>query len=71
MCRINFRITGKPKKDLRSFAKRHNISIDEAARRALAMITIAENAEKNNYFLGIIEKDKENKLKVISPIEGM
>lgn len=68
-------ISDKVVKDLDKFAKRYNISRAEAARRAFALLALAEaEADKGNS-IGIIKKsnnsDDENKFEVVAKVKGV
>ena len=65
-------ISGKILDDLNAFAKRNNIPRAEAAKRAFALLAIANTASQQHNTLGIVEPAKdEAPSKVVKIITGI
>ncbi|EOV0146987.1 hypothetical protein ACOIXN_004450 [Vibrio vulnificus] len=71
MPRYTVDISDKVVKDLDKFAKRNHISRAEAARRAFALLALAEaEADKGNE-LGIIHEGESKQLEVVARVVGV
>ncbi|MCG8336215.1 MAG: hypothetical protein MJE63_17045 [Proteobacteria bacterium] len=59
MPRYTIDLSGDVLNDLDAFAKRHHISRAEAAKRAFAILAIADEEKKKGNDLGIVKIDSE------------
>ena len=72
MKRITLEIRSSFGKVLDRFASRNGISADEAVRRALAVISLAEAEASRGRSLGIVEEDRETgDLHAVGCIRGL
>ena len=72
MPRYTIDLSGKVLRDLNEFAKRHHISRAEAAKRAFAILAIADEEKQKGNELGIVKIGKnEEQTKLIARIAGV
>jgi metal-responsive CopG/Arc/MetJ family transcriptional regulator len=72
MPRYTIDLSGQVLEDLDTFAKKHHISRAEAARRAFAILAIADKESEKGNELGIINTGKRGaKTTVVSRIAGV
>ena len=72
MPRYTIDLSGKVLSDLDDFAKKHHISRAEAAKRAFAILAIADEEKEKGNELGIVKIGKEdNETKLVARIAGV
>ena len=72
MPRYTINLSGKLLEDLDSFAKRHRISRSDAAKRAFAILAIADKEVQKGNELAIVKIDKSSdKIKLVAKILGV
>lgn len=64
-------IPEKTYEELKKFALRRNISIDEAAARAFGLVALANTVSQDNKTLGIIKLKEGEKPDVVGEITGV
>ncbi len=72
MLRYTIDLSGKVLNDLDAFAKRHNISRAEAAKRAFAILAIADEEKKKGHELCIVKLGPDNgQTELVARISGV
>ena len=72
MPRYTIDLSGKVLSDLDDFAKKHHISRAEAAKRAFAILAIADEEREKGNELGIVKIGKEEEeTKLVARIAGV
>lgn len=71
MGHMSFRVSDKADEFLERFAKEKRISKAAALSRAIALLAVATEQQKNGKLLGIVEEDEEKELHAVGRISGI